>query len=46
MLKRVVDAGLGYRDVATARPDLRIVVAKDPAGNAVEIIRRAPAAAK
>jgi catechol 2,3-dioxygenase-like lactoylglutathione lyase family enzyme len=45
VLKRVVDAGLGYRDVATARPELRIVVANDPAGNAVEIIRRAPAAA-
>jgi catechol 2,3-dioxygenase-like lactoylglutathione lyase family enzyme len=46
VLKRVTDAGFGYRDVATGRPDLRIIVAKDPAGNAVEIIRRAPAAAK
>jgi predicted enzyme related to lactoylglutathione lyase len=46
VLKRIVDAGLGYRDVATGRPDLRIIVAKDPAGNAVEIIRRAPAASQ
>ena len=45
VLKRVADAGFGYRDVATSRSDLRIIVAKDPAGNAVEIIRRAPAAA-
>jgi catechol-2,3-dioxygenase len=43
--KRIVDAGFGYRDVVTARPELRIIVAQDPAGNAVEIIRRAPAAA-
>jgi len=43
VLKRVTEAGFGYREVATARPDVRIVVAKDPAGNAVEIIRR-PAA--
>jgi catechol 2,3-dioxygenase-like lactoylglutathione lyase family enzyme len=45
VLKRVTDAGFGYREVATSRPELRIIVAKDPAGNAVEIIRRAPAAA-
>lgn len=45
VLKRVTDAGFGYRDVATGRPDLRIIVAKDPAGNAVEIIRRPPVAA-
>jgi hypothetical protein len=44
VLKRITDAGFGYRDVATSRPDLRIIVAKDPAGNSVEIIRRAPAA--
>jgi catechol 2,3-dioxygenase-like lactoylglutathione lyase family enzyme len=46
VVKRVTDAGLGYREVSAGRPDLRIVVATDPAGNAVEIIRRAPAAAK
>ena len=43
VLKRVTDAGFGYREVATGRPELRIVVAKDPAGNAVEIISRATA---
>jgi len=46
VLKRVMDAGFGYREVATGRPDLRIIVAKDPAGNAVEIIRRSPVAAQ
>jgi len=46
VLKRMTDAGFGYREVATGRPGLRIIVAKDPAGNAVEIIRRAPATAQ
>jgi catechol 2,3-dioxygenase-like lactoylglutathione lyase family enzyme len=46
VIKRVTDAGLGYREVSAGRPDLRIIVATDPAGNAVEIIRRASAAAK
>jgi catechol 2,3-dioxygenase-like lactoylglutathione lyase family enzyme len=46
VVKRVADAGFGYREVSVGRPDLRIVVATDPAGNAVEIIRRASAAAK
>jgi catechol 2,3-dioxygenase-like lactoylglutathione lyase family enzyme len=46
VVKRVTDAGLGYREVPTGRTDLRIVVATDPAGNAVEIIRRAATTAK
>jgi len=45
VVKRVADAGLGYREVSAGRPDLRIIVATDPAGNSVEIIRRAAAAA-
>jgi catechol 2,3-dioxygenase-like lactoylglutathione lyase family enzyme len=44
VVKRVADAGFGYREVSVGRPDMRIVVATDPAGNAVEIIRRASAA--
>jgi hypothetical protein len=44
VVKRV--NGLGYREVSAGRPDLRIIVATDPVGNAVEIIRRASAAAK
>lgn len=32
--------GYGYRDVKTSTPNLRIVIAKDPAGNGIEIIRR------
>jgi catechol 2,3-dioxygenase-like lactoylglutathione lyase family enzyme len=44
VLKRVADLRLGYRDVPVSRPGMRIIVATDPAGNAVEIIRRAPAA--
>ena len=46
VVKRVADAGLGYREVSAGGPDLQIIVATDPAGNAVEIIRRAAAAAK
>lgn len=38
--KRIEEVGLGYRDVKTSRPTLRIMIAKDPAGNAVEIISR------
>ncbi len=40
VLKRVVELGFGYRDVKTSSPDSRIIVAQDPAGNAIEIIRR------
>jgi catechol 2,3-dioxygenase-like lactoylglutathione lyase family enzyme len=39
VLKRVTDAGLGYREVSS-NPQMKIIVAKDPAGNAVEIIKR------
>jgi predicted enzyme related to lactoylglutathione lyase len=45
VLKRVTELGLGYRDVKSSTPETRIIVAKDPAGNWVEIIRRAPAVA-
>ncbi|HEY8537452.1 MAG TPA: VOC family protein [Steroidobacteraceae bacterium] len=39
VLARVKEAGLGYREVAA--PNLgRIIIAKDPAGNGVEIIER------
>lgn len=40
VLARVIALGYGYRDVKTGPPGSRIIVAKDPAGNAVEIIRR------
>lgn len=40
VVKRIVAEGLGYRDVKTSTPNLRIIVAKDPAGNAIEIISR------
>lgn len=40
VLTRVIALGYGYRDVKTGPPGSLIIVAKDPAGNAVEIIRR------
>ena len=40
VLKRVTDAGLGFRNVKAGTPDSKIIIAKDPAGNAVEIIKR------
>jgi predicted enzyme related to lactoylglutathione lyase len=40
VLKRITDEGLGYREVKTTTPGRRIIIAKDPAGNAVEIISR------
>jgi catechol 2,3-dioxygenase-like lactoylglutathione lyase family enzyme len=40
VVKRIIAEGLGYREVKTSRPSLRIIVAKDPAGNAIEIISR------
>jgi predicted enzyme related to lactoylglutathione lyase len=45
VLKRVTELGLGYRDVKSSTPDTRIIIAKDPAGNSVEIIRRSTAPA-
>jgi catechol 2,3-dioxygenase-like lactoylglutathione lyase family enzyme len=45
VVRRLADLGLGYRDVPTSRPGMRIIVAMDPAGNAIEIIRRAQPAA-
>lgn len=38
VLQRVKEVGLGYREVKTSSPSLRIIIAKDPAGNGVEII--------
>ncbi len=40
VLKRVTEAGFGYRDMKTSSPSSRIIIAKDPAGNSVEIIRQ------
>ena len=40
VLKRVQEIGLGFREVKTSSPASRIVIAKDPAGNGIEIIRR------
>jgi hypothetical protein len=45
VVRRLADLGVAYRDVPTSRPGQRIIVTTDPAGNAVEIIRRVPAAA-
>jgi catechol 2,3-dioxygenase-like lactoylglutathione lyase family enzyme len=45
VLRRLADLGAGYREVPTSRPGQRIIVATDPAGNAVEIIRRVQPAA-
>jgi len=38
VLGRVKELGLGYRDVKTTQLKSRIIIAKDPAGNGVEII--------
>jgi len=40
VLQRVTDRGLGFRRVKTSTPNQRIIIAQDPAGNAVEIISR------
>jgi catechol 2,3-dioxygenase-like lactoylglutathione lyase family enzyme len=40
VLERVKQLGYGYRDVKTSSPDRRIIIAKDPAGNSIEIIRQ------
>jgi catechol 2,3-dioxygenase-like lactoylglutathione lyase family enzyme len=40
VLARIEEEGLGYRKVATQTEVLRIIIAKDPAGNAIEIIAR------
>jgi predicted enzyme related to lactoylglutathione lyase len=40
VLKRVQELGLGFREVKSSQLNSRIIVAKDPAGNAVEIIKR------
>jgi len=45
VLRRLADLGVGYREVPTSRPGQRIIVATDPAGNAVEIIRQVQPAA-
>jgi predicted enzyme related to lactoylglutathione lyase len=38
VLARVKEIGLGYREVKTTQLKSRIIIAKDPAGNGVEII--------
>jgi catechol 2,3-dioxygenase-like lactoylglutathione lyase family enzyme len=38
--KRVTEAGLGFRELDTGNPQMKIIIAKDPAGNAIEIIKR------
>ena len=40
VLARLEKEGYGYRTVATKTPGLRIVIARDPSGNAIEIIAR------
>jgi catechol 2,3-dioxygenase-like lactoylglutathione lyase family enzyme len=40
VLKRIIAEGLGYRDVKVSNSRSRIIVAKDPAGNAIEVISR------
>ncbi len=40
VLKRLDEEGYGYRQVETQTEGLRIVIARDPAGNAIEIISR------
>jgi catechol 2,3-dioxygenase-like lactoylglutathione lyase family enzyme len=40
VLGRVKELALGYREVASSTPGRRIIIAQDPAGNAVEIIAR------
>jgi catechol 2,3-dioxygenase-like lactoylglutathione lyase family enzyme len=45
VLRRLTEAGFGFRELQSVTADWRIIVAKDPAGNAVEIIRGAPASA-
>jgi catechol 2,3-dioxygenase-like lactoylglutathione lyase family enzyme len=41
VVQRLTDLRLGYREVPNSRSGMRIIVATDPAGNAIEIIRRA-----
>lgn len=40
VVERVKAEGLGYRDVKTSNANMQIIVAQDPAGNAVEVISR------
>lgn len=40
IVKRLDEEGLGYRKVATQTEGLRIIIARDPAGNAIEVISR------
>jgi catechol 2,3-dioxygenase-like lactoylglutathione lyase family enzyme len=41
VVRRLAELGVGYRDVPTSRAGMRVIVTSDPAGNAIEIIRRA-----
>jgi len=40
VIKQLDEEGYGYRKVKTQTPGLNIVIARDPAGNAIEIIER------
>ncbi|HEB28896.1 MAG TPA: hypothetical protein ENI05_14260 [Porticoccus sp.] len=40
VLAKIVKRGLGYREIDTHTEGLRIIIAKDPSGNAIEIINR------
>lgn len=42
VLKRVKEYGLSYRELPTNALNTRILIAKDPAGNGVEVIESAP----
>jgi predicted enzyme related to lactoylglutathione lyase len=43
VLNRVKEMGLGYRDLKTSAVAARVIIAKDAAGNAIEIISGRPA---
>ena len=40
VLARIKDLGYGYRELKTSSAERRIIIAKDPAGNAIEVIRQ------
>lgn len=40
VVKRIEEEGYGYRKLGDANAQLRIIIAQDPAGNAIEIIRQ------
>lgn len=40
VLKRLNESKVSYREVKSSNPNTQIIIAKDPAGNGIEIIRR------